>query len=177
MKNLISMTDFVLEQSNNQNLYRALTDTNGKDFMNVWGKIFSYAQFLKQPLQMRFFVPCDDDGKVLQQPVEYDRYLRSERMHMHPGWKEKCYEYKQAKTVVLFEGFKQVKIGNFKHDIVRCDDFEINLTTLNCGQFVEDGYLDFQLSGNTIEAVSNVIKSLQFTDTAHKSIFGYDEIL
>jgi hypothetical protein len=51
---LISMTDFVLEQN------------NFKVFRNQ--QILNYANFLKQPLELWMFVPCDENGDVLEEP-------------------------------------------------------------------------------------------------------------
>ena len=91
---LISMTDFVLshEKKGMQNTDRHLR----------FGSILRYAHFLKQPLTLGMFVPCDEDGNVLDcEPVNLgmmkgnfsDIYLRDN------------YIYGQAKERVLFEGF------------------------------------------------------------------------
>jgi len=55
---LISMCDFVLYQDNSKN-----------DFVDFKIKILNYANFLKQPLELWMFVPCDD-GNVLEEPIE-----------------------------------------------------------------------------------------------------------
>ena len=94
MKNLIGMTDFALEQGNPSN-----TDSQFAD------KVMAYANFLKQPLELWMFVPCDEDGNVLDsEPCSlgmfekgnpyYDVYLKDKN------------EYQQAKERCLFEGFK-----------------------------------------------------------------------
>lgn len=81
---LISMTDFVLEQGNPSN-----TDSQFAD------KVMGYANFIKKPLKLEMFVPCDEDGYVLEEPIDSigGVELYSER-------------YKQAKEKVLFEGFE-----------------------------------------------------------------------
>ena len=59
---LISMTDYVLLQhaeSSNQNEFE--------------DKCFKYATFLKQPLKLEMFVPCDEDGNVLEKPKSCQR--------------------------------------------------------------------------------------------------------
>ena len=59
MKNLILMTDFVLEQyelSRNPTIFEE--------------RAFKYASFLKQPLELWMFVPCDEEGNVLKQCSE-----------------------------------------------------------------------------------------------------------
>lgn len=98
MKTLISMTDFVLQQYSNN--YHANTPT----------RILNYARFLKQPLKLEMFVPCDEDGNVLEEPK---------------GWSNGecdiydccsiccCEQYKKAKEKVLFEGFEYIETENY----------------------------------------------------------------
>ena len=50
MKNLISMVDFILEQHE-----QCISSTNAT---------YKYANFLKQPLELWMFVPCDENGDV-----------------------------------------------------------------------------------------------------------------
>ena len=60
MENLISMTDFVLEQDCN-----ALIGQR-EAFLNI----VNYAEFITQPLQLWMFLPCDEEGNVLEQCSE-----------------------------------------------------------------------------------------------------------
>ena len=63
---LQKMTDFVLENSICPPIeeYNKVNET----FVN---KVINYVNFLKQPLELRMFVPCDEYGNVLEEPV-YD---------------------------------------------------------------------------------------------------------
>jgi hypothetical protein len=73
---LISMVDFVLADK----YAGSPINTNKK-----------YANFLKQPLELWMFVPCDDDGNVLEEIKPYqDNYFK----------------YQQAKERCLFDGFE-----------------------------------------------------------------------
>ena len=54
---LISMTDFVLEVSKQ-------TTNEGNSLVRNFNKIKNYAQFLKQPLKLEMFVPCDDSEQA-----------------------------------------------------------------------------------------------------------------
>ena len=54
---LISMTDFVLEQDK-------LMRNKLNDPITFTIKVTDYALFLKQPLKLEMFVPCDEDGNV-----------------------------------------------------------------------------------------------------------------
>ena len=66
--------------------------------------------FLKQPLKLEMFVPCDEDGNVLEEPINYKTWAE---LHFNNGKKEKgTYgfleheKYQQAKEKVLFEDFE-----------------------------------------------------------------------
>lgn len=57
------MTDFVLEKGKTSILPFTIKETfkNGAKVMN---EIFMYADFLKQPLKLEMFVPCDENGDI-----------------------------------------------------------------------------------------------------------------
>lgn len=58
---LISMTDFVILQN--------ISLANKEIKHNECGlRILKYANFLKQPLILGMFVPCDENGNVLEEP-------------------------------------------------------------------------------------------------------------
>jgi len=89
--NLIKMTDFVLELGKK-------TRETGLINLNVcFIKTEGYAIFLKQPLELWMFVPCDKDGNVLVEP-DY----KSNETELENEW----LEYQQAKERCLFEGFE-----------------------------------------------------------------------
>jgi hypothetical protein len=92
MKNLITMTDYVLEENKDLSL------------KNSFRQCINYAIFLKQPLKLGMFVPCDEDGNVLITPTEFNPIYWSE-------------QYKKAKENVLFEGFEVKNHSNFKKSI------------------------------------------------------------
>ena len=86
---LISMVDFILKESNSSIYIRHM---NNK----------TYAAFLKQPLKLEMFVPCDEEGKVLAEPYWLDdRYIGE-------GSKtaKLATEYEKAETKVVFKNFK-----------------------------------------------------------------------
>ena len=64
---LISMTDFVLGIE--QNSYTKTEKYNIIEWQSKcesFDKIIKYANFLKQPLKLGMFVPCDENGNVLE---------------------------------------------------------------------------------------------------------------
>jgi hypothetical protein len=95
---LIPMTDFVL---NNKNKY----------YNDFYREVNYYANFLKQPLKLEMFVPCNEDGEILNpeyvggKEVIYDSSVQDAMM-------DKVLEYQKAKEKVLFEGFEWKK-SNF----------------------------------------------------------------
>lgn len=94
MKKLISMVDFVLE-------HPASTDYEWqlKNHLN-------YANFLKQPLKLEMFVPCDDDGNVLDEPNNLAPNCGCMGICNNPCDEAINIEiYENAKEKVLFDGF------------------------------------------------------------------------
>ena len=81
MKKLVSMVDFCLEQRK----------THTGDFEDYCDLICRYAKFIKQPLALWMFVPCDLYGNVLEEKKPFQ---------------DKYYEYQEAIERCLFEGFE-----------------------------------------------------------------------
>lgn len=91
---LISMVEFVLQQN-----FRL---ANKEITYNECGlMILKYANFLKQSLKLEMFVPCDEEGDILEEPTNYEQRLPN----MMTEYNDEIYRYKQAKEKVLFEGF------------------------------------------------------------------------
>jgi hypothetical protein len=117
MKNLISMTAFLPEHP--------------------------YSKFLKQPLEKWMFVPCDDDdGNVLEEPKEYNKW------HMEEA-------YQQAKERCLFKGFECCNENDFYLTVYRQSDGASIL-------------IDKEQNTQTIENITNY--DLELTETAIKRI-------
>jgi len=89
---LISMTAFVLEQSNK-------LGTAEGGYISFSDNVINYANFLKTPLTLGMFVPCDEDGNVLED-IEWKNFRgKMEDFHSVAN------KFKQAKDKVLFDGF------------------------------------------------------------------------
>lgn len=70
------------------------------------GAEHKYKDFITQPLTKGMFVPCDEDGNVLEEPLDYSTY--SKRKYIRPDHSceynfLECETYRQAKERVLFE--------------------------------------------------------------------------
>ena len=95
---LKSMTDFVIDVGNMENYpshEKALS----------W--IYNYATFLKKPLKLGYFIPCDENDVPLEEPINFEVW---ERLHFNNGKTEKGTigfkeheKYQEAKKRVLFE--------------------------------------------------------------------------
>ena len=71
-------------------------------------KTVNYANFLKLPLELWMFVPCDNEGNLLEEPKEnwlYQKGLSETEQHIRIQLLE---QYQEAKDRVLFNGFRLV---------------------------------------------------------------------
>ena len=140
MKKLISMVDYVLEQGGCVYGYTD-RECNEKAYL-FYGKVFEYANFLKQPLKLEMFVPCDEDGNVLEEPKKYNIIFGNSIRN--PLYGKQLEQYQKALSKVLFKGFYRV-------------NNETILTMAVNGDFIE-----FDIEDLTIE---NLIKyNLELTD-------------
>ena len=99
MQKLISMTDYVLERSDKSILQYTVTEIF-KNGAKITNEIFEYARFLKTPLNISMFIPCDKTGNVLNEVKEFDNSVGSDE-----NYNRALRNYKIAKENVLFKGF------------------------------------------------------------------------
>lgn len=93
---LISMTDFILEQN------KILEKYKNHLRRPLFERCVNYANFLKQPLNLGMFVPCDEEGCVLDEPIFHEPNNENEI----GNYQILIDEYNEAKEKVLFEGFE-----------------------------------------------------------------------
>lgn len=139
MSRLISITDFVLN------------GMQTADYIKLYDGCRNYANFLKQPLTLGMFVPCDLDGNVLKIiPLNEHKQGSIFEFIQHKLFEE-------AKERVLFEGIEYVEEKHKRsHSIVRICK---SLSTIN--------YPDFW-KNKTIEDL--IPYNLRLTPTALKQI-------
>jgi len=100
---LIPLLDYVLEQKQS-------VSSDEKTFINQEllsiERIRNYAKLLSQPLKLSMFVPCYEEGKILEEPRKHfgETYTPREETHTY------FVKYKKSKENVLFEGFY---VGNY----------------------------------------------------------------
>ena len=156
---LVPMTDFVLEQLNEQN-------SRTKPMREVFNSLEKYAKFLKQPLKLEMFVPLDDKGRICHEVIIDDEDdLNSERFKKHYETENK--EFENACLKMLFE-------PNFKVKYSDGDTLIWLDTTLVIGQLQEkqDKFILSRFrNGETIEDLIGFVK-LKLSQTALNAIFG-----
>jgi hypothetical protein len=91
MKKLITMTDFVLEQD-----FTISVQSLTNQWASRYNKIMSYAKFIKQPLELWMFVPCDENGYVLK--FDYPQNKAFDDVAQIEFEKQ----YQQAKEICIF---------------------------------------------------------------------------
>jgi len=163
---LISMTDFVLETKN-----KSITETEKFNIIEwqkkceAFNKIITYASILKQPLKIQMFVPCDEDGNVLDNPEEHFP-TGNNNLEEHIFIKQK--QYKQAKEKVLFEGFKST--GRFKVSSGFEDFSFLKYKNGNTQVYVTD-YTKEELNESLCYTIEDLIKyKLTLTENAIKQL-------
>ena len=104
---LIPMTNFVFaikEKEPKAKNFSSFSEISNYE-KESYKKIINYAKFLKQPLKLEMFVPCDEDENVLGEPEIYSQWVR-ENFNDELENEERinqCKDYHQAKEKVLFE--------------------------------------------------------------------------
>ena len=106
---LVSMVEYILNLKTSLNKEKTLDVWTWKD------SVIEYAKFLKQPLRLEMFVPCDDEGKELKgKPLspasdgEWDR------------WEKEKDIYKKAVDKVVFKKVDKKSInkhGSFSLEV------------------------------------------------------------
>ena len=159
---LIPMTDFVLRINEIEKEIDQFFDSWKMKQLRI---IENYAKFLKQPLKLEMFVPCDDDGNVLEEykrseaeiladKNSYCRYISKEEDKWH-----------KAKEKVLFEGFK---IYDYKLNVF----FYLGRRkTLSYDKKRKD-FITIGFLPETVEHLINVSSQIKLSQTALDSIFG-----
>ena len=145
---LIPMTDFVLRINEIEKEIDQFFDSWRMKQLRI---IENYAKFLKQPLKLEMFVPCDDDGNILENP---DETIYKEKDKECYGWD--MIDYEKAKEKVLFEGFKPY------------EDYE-------CAKY-EEVYVDEEVCDGKF-TVEDLIKDagktkIKLSQTSLNAIFG-----
>ena len=154
---LISMTEFVIHES-----FGVGNEIISKDeFCN---KCSNYANFLKQPLTLGMFIPCDEEGNILEEP-DHSMYFTATTIG-EDKYNNDAYEYEQAEERVLFEGFHVIGVDkNYCH---------IELKNADLWIVFYNGKICLEYSFNeetSIYTIEDIIEyNLTLTDSAIKQL-------
>lgn len=118
---LIPMSDFVLQ------IDELRPCDLGQDFSS-WNlskliTIENYAKFIKQPLKLEMFVPCDENGNVLEEPQMRPERNSFDEEDLDYDAQELC-DYIKAKEKVLFELNSPVAVETMNYHISRNRNIE-----------------------------------------------------
>ena len=156
---LIPMTDFVLRINYIEKEIDQFFDSWRMKQLRI---IENYATFLKQPLKLEMFVPCDEDGNVLEDPKIEEEYVDEHTTQIFAQYQ---YDLDKAKEKVLFEGFK---IYDYKLNVF----FYLGRRkTLSYDKKRKD-FITIGLLPETVEDLINISSQIKLSQTALNSIFG-----
>ncbi|MVW92442.1 hypothetical protein FCL53_10745 [Elizabethkingia meningoseptica] len=155
---LIPMTDFVLSILNN---------TSPNNFVKGVENIRAYAEFLKQPLALWMFVPCDEDGKPLEEPKNYGIWIDLHNSSGSTMGFENHEKYLKSKSRVLLEAFKLLSDYNGMYRLRNAQNVDITFDSYGCYAEPFDSIPGKRI--NTIEEITYL--DLTLTETA-KQIYG-----
>ena len=112
----------------------------------------NFDNFLEKPLKLGYFIPCDEEGDILEEPTNYEKRL----LNMMTEYNDEVYTYYQAKAKVLFEGFEYDK----ENDWVTYNEFA--------------RFFVSELQNGKVEDLFKLIKDeITLTETSKKEI-GYE---
>ena len=169
---LISMVDFVLQFDKPVGYFE-----DQSDFLNCqvdyMGKVMSYAQFLKQPLNLGMLVTCDDEGNFFEEPKIEDYFDDGFNFEFNQKHFQDVVlkEYYKAKEKVIFEGFDLNQKDLSKLDNIFCltkEYFQITFFTKEKGCFIDNLKTNKTYEIKTIEDLIQF--ELKLTESAIKQI-------
>lgn len=117
MDKLISLIDFVEESRIKSKVTPFEYEQNEIDSKELL-KIYKYANFLKKPLSLSMFLPCDENNNPIEEITEFDPDISSQ-YYASQLYNNQLYE--EAKEQEVFEALKNeaVKRGYKKGVIVK----------------------------------------------------------
>lgn len=103
MKKLIKLSDYVIIHCGE---YAGI-----KDAKDILIDCLEYAKLLQQKPTLGMFVPCDEEGNVLEKPEHYDHFAKHGDSLISPSGTFLCKQYQAALDRVLFSGFVRTDNG------------------------------------------------------------------
>ena len=160
------MTSFVLEiekSSYTQTEKYRIIEWENK--CQAFDKIINYAKFLKQPLKLEMFVPCDEEGNIIS------KFYSEKENTKNLTFSQLSNQYQIAETKVLFEGFNLNQKDFSKLESIFCltkECFQITFFTNEKGCFMDNLKTNKTYEIKTIEDLIQF--KLELTASAIKQI-------
>jgi hypothetical protein len=127
MNKLMPISDFVLE-------YVPKSEINDTRLLGI---LLNYATFLKQTLTFGMFIPCDDEGNILEEPKGFRDYINNKDSVNPAKNNDHILQFEKAKGKVLFEGFEYIESDG--HHYALCEKNSLRINKLNMGIYtIED---------------------------------------
>jgi hypothetical protein len=122
-----------------------------------------YDDFLIQPLTLGMFVACDEDGNVLEEPLNYSAFYAGMSSQDFNFNVMDCVNYKDALGKVLFDGFEIITPSDKCH-IIFCKE------NIEC-QFLLNPDFSFNVRAFQPINIEDLVKyNLTLTDNAIKQL-------
>ena len=150
---LIPMTNFVNNVGNMENY---------PSHENALSWIYNYATFLKKPLKLEMFVPCDDEGNILEEPKIEEEDIDEHTTQIFAQYQ---YDFDKSKEKVLFEGFK---IYDYKLNVF----FYLGRRKKLSYDKKRKDFITIGLLPETVEDLINISSQIKLSQTALNAIFG-----
>ena len=112
LTNLISLNDYVVK-------HRAARC-----------QIVDYANFLNKPISLSFFIACDEDGNVLDEPQLHSRQISFDEWEDYYD-NDECEVYKQALSRVIFKGFRVESIKESSYTFKKITNGNLSVAFFN----------------------------------------------
>lgn len=156
---LISTTEFVKLVKDNS------TSLTERSIATQYIQCLRYANFVSQKPELWMFIPCDEDGNVLEEPKNYKEWLRKALNTPYELDLYKYEQYQRSQSKVLFKGWKcleKTKRGHYK--LQKEDGDTMYLDT-------SEGVLNGTGHNNTLEYMQFIsTEPFELTETALKQI-------
>ena len=155
---LISMIDFVLQQT------EQMRECSFQELSDKFIEVDKYANFLKQPLKLGMFIPCEN-GVLLEVPeiCSCSNQLEAENCAVGCNF-DKIEQYQKAQEKVLFKGFGKIRKANGYTNVITHEKREI-YSSPDEMRFVSC------INGNRLDTIEDLVNyNLELTDYAIKII-------
>lgn len=156
---LLSMTDYVLQEQKGGQQVNSITSQLHYELRSIK----KYAKFLKQPLKLEMFFPCNEYGSILNEPLKNEFFENNfSNEFCNSSYELALEKYKKAKENVLFNGF------------------ELNFEITEIVGIINNDYQIWFYKNGTITINSKEIKTIEYlvkynltlTPNAIKHFFG-----